>query len=148
MAYNPETQTLKSRPLHLTYEIPMAKISRFWEALAEGKVLAVRCKSCGRRMFPPQAVCDKCHSTDLEWFEVKGEGEIVAFTHIVVRPASFQAQPVYTPAIAEFKEEGVRIFGWIAPGTPKSKIKVGMKVRVKAHIDEDGRRTWFFEPVE
>ena len=71
MAYDPVSGTLKSRSITLSYEIPVSKIARFWEALGEGKVLATRCKRCGRRMFPPQAACDKCHSEDIEWFEVK-----------------------------------------------------------------------------
>ena len=147
MAYDPVSGTLKSRSLTLSYEIPVSKIARFWEALGEGKVLATRCKRCGRRMFPPQAACDRCHSEDIEWFEIKSTGRVVAFTHIVVRPASFQAYPVYTPAIAEFEEEGVRVFAWIAPGTPKRAIKVGMKVKIETRT-EDGRRTWVLVPAE
>jgi len=148
VAYDPSSGTLRSRTLSLTYEIPVSKIAKFWEALAEGKVLATACRKCGRRMFPPQAVCDRCQSEDVEWFEVKGVGEVMAFTHIVVRPASFQDEKVYTPAIAEFKEDGVRILAWIAPEVPKRRIKVGMKVRVEGRVLEDGRRTWVLVPAE
>jgi len=147
MAYDPASGVLRSRTLTLTYEIPVSKIARFWEALAEGKVLGTVCKKCGRKMFPPQAVCDKCLSTDIDWFEIKSVGEVVAFTHIVVRPASFQDQKVYTPAIAEFKEEGVRVLAWVAPEVPKRQIKIGMKVRVEPRI-EDNRRTWVLVPAE
>jgi len=147
MAYDPTTGTLKSRSLTLAYEIPVSKIARFWEALAKGKLLATRCRACGRKMFPPQAACDRCHSTDIEWFEVRGVGEVVAFTHIVVKPASFQEYPVYTPAVVEFKEDGVRVFGWMAPEVPKRKVKVGLKVRVEPR-EEGGRWTWVFVPVE
>jgi len=148
VAYDPRTGTIRSRILTLTYEIPVSKIAPFWEALEEGKVLAVKCKKCGRKMFPPQAACDRCYSTDLEWFEIRSVGEVVAFTHIVVRPASFQEYPGYTPAIAEFKEEGVRVLAWIAPGVPKRAVKVGMKVRVEGRVTEEGRRTWVLVPAE
>lgn len=107
-----EMPTLRSRPLNITYKIPISKTLKFWEGLKEGKIYATKCKKCGKLYFPPVADCSACFSSSLEWNELSGEGEIETFTHVIVKPASFSNEPPYTVAIARLKE-GVRALAWL-----------------------------------
>ncbi|RLG49748.1 MAG: hypothetical protein DRN96_09090 [Thermoproteota archaeon] len=138
--------TLKSRPLKLVFDIPISRIEKFWQGLKEGKVLATRCRKCGKMFFPPVADCSECYSQDMEWVELSGEGELETFTHILVRPASFQDEEPYTVAIARMKE-GVRVLAWIKDVEPTD-LKVGMKVKLKADTTLEGEPTYVFVPAE
>ena len=141
-----EMPTLRSRKLEIIYNIPISKTLKFWEGLKEGKIYTTRCKNCGKLYFPPVADCAECYSSDMEWIELSGEGEIETFTHIIVKPASFQDEPPYTVAIARLKE-GVRALAWLT-GAKKKDIKVGMKVRLMAKVTPEGRLTYEFKPIQ
>jgi uncharacterized OB-fold protein len=81
----------------------------------------------------------------LKWIELQGEGEIETFTHIVIRPQSFQSHPTYTVAVAKMKE-GVKVLAWLT-GTKLGNVKIGMKVRLIAKETDEGP-TYAFTPVE
>jgi len=85
-----EMPTLRSRPLNIIYNIPISKTLKFWEGIKEGKIYTTKCKKCGKLYFPPVGDCANCLSSDMEWVELSGEGEIETFTHVIVKPASFQ----------------------------------------------------------
>ncbi|MEM2794047.1 MAG: Zn-ribbon domain-containing OB-fold protein [Candidatus Methanomethylicia archaeon] len=137
--------TLKSRPMSLSYDIPISRIKQFWDGLKEGKVLATKCKNCGTLNFPPVADCPNCYSSDIEWIPISSEGEIETFTHVVVKPQSFQEYEPYTIAIAKLKD-GVRVLAWLT-GALIEDVKVGMKVKLKAKISQEGALTYEFTPI-
>mgnify|MGYP001626182789 FL=1 len=141
-----ELPTLRSRKLEISYNIPISKTKKFWDGLREGKIYGTKCRKCGRLYFPPVADCGECYSSDMDWVELSGEGEIITFTHIIVRPVSFQDQQPYTVAIAQLRE-GVKALAWLTDVKRKD-IKVGMKVRLVAKVMEDGRVTYEFKPAE
>ncbi|HDN02028.1 MAG TPA: Zn-ribbon domain-containing OB-fold protein [Candidatus Bathyarchaeota archaeon] len=140
-----EMPTLQSRPLNITYNIPINKTLKFWEGLKEGKVYAMKCKKCGKIYFPPSSDCPSCLASDMEWIELSGEGEIETFTHVIVRPASFQDERPYTVAIARMKE-GVRVLAWLV-GVKKKDIKVGLKVKLEAEVTPEGKVRYIFTPA-
>ncbi|QKR00225.1 Zn-ribbon domain-containing OB-fold protein [Metallosphaera tengchongensis] len=132
------------RELDLRYQIPVKKISKFFEGLRNGKILATKCGKCGSVYFPPQNDCPKCKVTDLEWMEIVGEGEIVTYTVISVKPPSFAHYPDYVVGIAKFKETNVT--AWI--DGPREKIKVGGKVRLEiVKREPEGYLTYKLVPV-
>jgi len=137
--------SLKSRPLNITYNIPISRTLRFWEGIREGKIYATKCKRCGKLHFPPVADCPNCFSSDMDWVELSGEGEVETFTHVVVRPASFTDEPPYTVAIARMRE-GVRVLAWLT-GVKKTEVRVGMRVRLEAKVTPEGRLTYEFKPI-
>ncbi len=140
-----EMPTIRSRKLEITYNIPISRTLKFWEGLKEGKIYASKCRKCGKLYFPPVADCGNCYSSDMDWVELSGEGEVEAFTHIIVRPVSFQEHPPYTVAIARLKE-GVKALAWIT-GVKKKDVRIGMKVKLVPRITEDGRLTYEFKPM-
>jgi uncharacterized OB-fold protein len=135
--------TLKSnRTLHITYNLPISKTSKFWEGLKEGKVFATKCEKCGKLHFPPVADCGECCSSSVEWVELEGEGEIETFTEVVVKPASFSKEPSYVVAIAKLRE-GVKVLAWLT-GVERENVKVGLKVRLVARANSEGRVAYGF----
>lgn len=137
--------TIYSRPLNLVFAIPISKTLKFWEGLKEGKIYTTKCKECGKLYFPPVADCAECVSSNVEWVELTSKGEIETFTHIMVKPTSFQRNRPYTVAIAKL-EEGVRVLAWLT-GAKFSEIKVGMKVKLQGKDTPDGA-TYEFVPIK
>lgn len=138
--------SIKSKKLELIFDIPIAKTQKFWEGLKEGKFCATKCKNCGAVYFPPAADCHNCLSSDMEWIEVAKEGEVTAFTHVIVRPKSFMDKPPYTVAIAQMKD-GVKILAWLKEAK-MTEVKVGMKVKLEPAIDDEGNPTYYFKPLK
>ena len=136
--------SIKSRAILLTQDIPISKNLKFWEGLKEGKVYATKCKQCGKLYFPPNVDCPDCLTAELEWVPLGSEAEIETFTHIVVRPTTFQQNKPYTVAIGKLKE-GVKVLAWLN-GFKLSEIKVGMKVKLVAKVSQEGNPTYEFVP--
>jgi hypothetical protein len=136
--------SIKSRAIMLTQDIPISKNLTFWEGLKEGKVYATKCKQCGKLYFPPNIDCPDCLTTELEWTPLSSEAEVETFTHIVVRPTTFQQNKPYTVAIGKLKE-GVKVLAWLT-GFRLSEIKVGMKVKLVAKVAQEGNPTYEFVP--
>jgi uncharacterized OB-fold protein len=95
-----------------------------------------------RQLLTAQA----CFASDMEWVELSSEATIETFTHVVVRPTTFQQEKPYTVAIGRLKE-GVRVLAWLT-GFKLSEVKVGMKAKLVAKLTPDGRPTYEFTRPE
>jgi uncharacterized OB-fold protein len=137
--------SLKSaRTLRITYNLPINRTATFWKGLAEGKIYASKCQKCGMLHFPPVADCGECGSSGVDWIELDGKGELVTFTKVFVKPASFSEEPPYIVAIARL-DEGVKALGWLT-GIKREDVKVGMRVKLVAKVFSDMRVTYEFTP--
>jgi uncharacterized OB-fold protein len=134
--------SIRSREIKIVQEIPISKNLKFYEGLKLGKVYATKCKVCGKLFFPPNVDCAECLSTGLEWVELSTEAEIETFTHVVVRPTTFQQNKPYTVAIGKLKE-GVKVLAWLT-GFKLSEVKVGMKAKLVAKVTAEGNPTYEF----
>jgi hypothetical protein len=136
---------IKSKATRIEFEIPISKTKRFWDGLKEGEIYSTRCRSCGGKFFPPVADCPDCRSSDMEWVKLEGRGIVEAFTHVVVKPSSFQGMEPYTIAIARL-EDGVKVLAWIREAGPTD-VEVGMKVRLVVGATLEGEASYWFVPV-
>jgi hypothetical protein len=136
--------SIKSREIKIVQEIPISKTVKFWEGLKEGKVYAAKCTKCGRLYFPPAADCPECLTSNMDWVELSNEAEIETFTHVVVRPTTFQQSKPYTVAIGKLAE-GVKVLAWLT-GFKLSQVNVGMKVKLMAKVTPEGNPTYEFVP--
>jgi len=134
--------TLRSREIKIVQEIPTSKTLKFYEGLKEGKVYATKCKDCEKVYFPPMVDCPECLTTGLDWVELSSDAEIETFTHVVVRPTTFQQYKPYTVAIGRLKE-GVKVLAWLT-GFKLSEVKVGMKAKLVAKATPEGNATYEF----
>ena len=105
--------------------------------LNEDKLMGCKCKGCGALYLPPRPICIECYSSDMEWVEMKGKGNLAAFTAIYVGPPSmvaegFNRKNPYCVGVVEF-EEGVKIDARIEGLDTKNPetIKVGMPLTAK-----------------
>jgi uncharacterized OB-fold protein len=138
---------LKSaRTLKITYNLPISKTSKFWKELENGKVYTTKCTKCGKLHFPPVADCSECHSSEMQWIKLDGEGELVTFTQVFVKPASFSDEPNYIVVVAKLKE-GVNALAWLT-GVKLEDIKTGMKVKLVAKVFSDKRVAYEFVAVK
>jgi len=134
--------TLRSREIKIVQEIPTSKTLKFYEGLKEGKVYATKCKDCEKVYFPPMVDCPECLTTGLDWIELSSDAEIETFTHVVIRPTTFQQYKPYTVAIGRLKE-GVKVLAWLT-GFKLSEVKVGMKAKLVAKATPEGNDTYEF----
>jgi uncharacterized OB-fold protein len=66
------------------------RIYTFYDNLRAGKFTTTKCKKCGHVAFPPQVICPKCWSEDLEWVELPQKAKVVAVTETLAgAPAGF-----------------------------------------------------------
>ncbi|MFP4475379.1 MAG: Zn-ribbon domain-containing OB-fold protein [Desulfatibacillaceae bacterium] len=73
----------------------------YQKALADGKLLGLRCKGCGECMVPPQAACSECGSRDLTVEEVEKSGTVQTFT--VIRVAAEGMEAPFVTAMVELE---------------------------------------------
>jgi hypothetical protein len=70
LVFDPKTQValwFDQRLLPLRFIISVEKIRKFFEGLAEGKILATKCKKTGKIYFPPQVDCPDAPDSEVEW---------------------------------------------------------------------------------
>jgi uncharacterized OB-fold protein len=123
--------------------------------LGEERLMGSKCKACDAQFVPPRPICIKCHSSDMEWLEMKGKGKLVAFTCITVAPPfmieqGYSRKNPYISGVVELDEGGrvdARIIG-LDPTKPEE-IEVGMPLKATyIHWGEsDPKETYLaFEP--
>ncbi len=104
------------------------KAAAFVDYLAQGKVMATKCRDCGAVMFPPKMDCPSCLTSNVEWLEVTGSGTLATFSIVTYGPSGFEEDAPYTLAVADFG--GFKMFGRMCKDIPPADLKVGMKVKV------------------
>ena len=106
----------------------------YYKALSERKLVASRCKSCGKLYFPARPMCPECHGKDMEAVELSGKGKLTAYSVIYIATtamiqAGFDRKNPYCAAIVQL-EEGPSICAQVvgADVTHPETIKIGSPV--------------------
>lgn len=123
-----------------------AKPVDFVTYLEQGKVMATRCKKCGTAYFPPKMDCPSCLQSEVEWFEVAGEGRLETYAVVNYGPTGFEDDAPYILALAEFGE-GLKIFGRLSKDIKEGDVKPGMGVKVVPAKLAGDRITFEFQKV-
>jgi uncharacterized OB-fold protein len=103
-------------------------IEQFYKFMQQNKLMAGKCRKCGKTHLPPRPLCDNCFSQDFEWVEVSGKGKLLTYTVIHIAPAQFQALAPYAVGIVQL-ENGLRLPGMIN-GIEKNKLAIGMSLTI------------------
>jgi uncharacterized OB-fold protein len=105
--------------------------------LSEDKLMGSRCQKCGSLFVPPRSICIKCHSSDMKWTEMKGRGNLAAFTCIAIGPPfmmreGFDRKHPYVSGVVDL-EEGARVVGRIegVDGTRPETIEIGIPLKLE-----------------
>ena len=54
-------------------------VKKFYDGVAEGKLLGRKCTECGAIEFPPHLGCNACGYHQTEWVELSGHGTLESF---------------------------------------------------------------------
>jgi len=101
-------------------------IEQFYKFLQQHKLMAGKCRRCGKIHLPPRPLCDNCFSGEFDWVSVLGKGKLLTYTVISVAPELFQALTPYAVGIVEL-ENGLKIPGMIQALT-QEQLKIGMEL--------------------
>jgi len=121
----------------------ISKINDFVDYLEQNKVMGTKCKSCGLTFFPPRADCYKCLSSNMEWFEVSGNGKLLSFSKLEYGPVGFEKDLPYTIAILDYGD--YKVFGRLATELKESDIKVGMELKTVVNSLPNGQLNYVFQ---
>ena len=121
------------------------KVNDFIDYLEEGKVMGSRCKECGLVFFPPRADCYKCFSSDMEWFEVTGNGKLMAYSKLKYAPVGFDEDLPYCIAVLDYGD--YKIFGRIASDIPEDEIKLGKEMKTAVNTLPNGQLNYVFQKI-
>ncbi len=116
----------------MEYKLPFKEYNK---ALMKGKLLGLKCGSCGNITVPPKMACQDCGGADLEITELKKEGEIVTFTLVNIAPEGRENEVPYIIVIVKL-DEGPWIMGNLIDIDPAKatmelinrRVKLGFRV--------------------
>lgn len=106
----------------------------WWEACAEHRLTAQRCKQCSYTQLPPAPCCQQCNSFDFELVELNGTGTLYTYTAVHQAVSPEQVLP-FIIAVVELDVSGtackntVRLMTNIVDAKPED-LQVGKKVQV------------------
>jgi uncharacterized OB-fold protein len=117
----------------------------FWEAARDHRLVAQRCRDCGRLRHPPRPMCPECHSIDLEIVELVGTGTVYSYA-ILHHPQ----HPAFSyPVVAALVDldEGIRVVSNLVGVEPRD-VRIGMPVKVTFEETADDMAVPVFESAE
>jgi len=131
------------RPPELPAPQPSDEARPFFDALRERRLVIQRCTACGALGHPPRAVCGVCRSTDFDWQEVSGDGEVHSYvvTHQAVHPALVGHTPLATVEVE--LSEGPHLYSNLLD-VPPEEVGIGLAVRVSFEDVGEGTVLPFF----
>lgn len=89
-------------------------VKRYYDGLAEKKLLATKCASCAKLTFPPTTACEHCGSFELEWVELGGHGKALYVSHGIAPPPNPRFAEIAPFAYGHVElDEGVFVQGMI-----------------------------------
>ena len=116
--------------------------SKFFEALKNKKILAIKCPKCGKVYVPPRRVCGPCFEEMTEFVEVGPQGSIGTFTILrfaFIDPETGEQKPV-PYGYGFIRLDGAdTMFQHYIDITEESSLKVG--ARVEAIFSDDPKGT-------
>lgn len=103
-------------------------IPKYWRRIPQYyRLVAYKCRKCGKIYFPPRAVCE-CGSREFDEYELPNRGKLIEFTVLRSVPIDFEKQRPLMFAIADFG--GVRVMGQLVDCTSPDKLSEGAEVEV------------------
>ncbi|XOV87780.1 MAG: Zn-ribbon domain-containing OB-fold protein [Pseudomonadota bacterium] len=103
----------------------------FWEGSRRHRLVLQNCNTCGRFQMPPEWLCHHCHSFDLTWKEVAGEGVIYSWmrVHHTSLPSIRDRVPYLVVVVELPAADKVKLVGNLL-GDPHCPVAIGASVEV------------------
>ena len=117
---------------------PSPETVGFWQGVAANELRIKHCRDCGRLWHPKRIVCTECGSSNLDWRQAAGTGEVYSFTVVHRAPTpAFAGSVPYSLGLVRL-DEGVHLFTRFF-GEPDT-LKIGARARVDFRVLELGQR--------
>ena len=116
----------------------------FWDAAADGRLVAQRCASCGRLRHPPRPMCPHCRSLATEVVELAGTGTVYSFA-ILHHPQNPAFEYPVLAALVDL-DEGIRLVSNLTD-VRKDEIRIGLRVEAHFVPTADGAQVPVFRPL-
>ncbi len=118
-------------PVTKPLPVPDQVSAPFWEAANRGVLAIQHCEACEYYIHPPEALCPRCQTPDLEFREVSGRARL--YTHTVVRDNVTQGfakdEPYVIGIIELFEQERLVLVANVVNVAPGD-VRIGMPLRV------------------
>jgi uncharacterized OB-fold protein len=121
----------------------------FWDAVADHRLIVQRCRSCGTWVWQPRPLCPRCHSSDLAWTPVSGDGRVASWTalHPPVLPVWADKLPFVILLVELDDAPGVRMIGQLVDDAGElvqtngeaEGLQMGAPVSLRWRVDEAGQ---------
>ena len=123
------TTTGPLAPDDITADSPFT-LPGFFDALAEGQLVAARCTECDTHMLPPRPACYGCGSRAVTLSEQPRTGEVVSYTSVNRPPSAFEDLAPITVAVVEL-DSSARLTGRVAASLEDVAIGDRVELRVR-----------------
>ena len=123
------TTTGPLAPDDITADSPFT-LPGFFDALAEGRLVAARCTECDTHMLPPRPACYGCGSRAVTLSEQPRTGEVVSYTSVNLPPSAFEDLAPITVAVVEL-DSSARLTGRVAASLEDVAIGDRVELRVR-----------------
>jgi hypothetical protein len=97
----------------------------FWDAAAQERLVAQRCRACGALRHPPRPMCGHCRSLEVEVVALSGRGSLYSYA-ILHHPQHPAFEYPVLAALVDL-DEGVRVVSNLTGVTP-AEIRIGMRL--------------------
>lgn len=115
------------------------RVAAFYAALRDGRLTTTRCRTDSLLLWPPRAVCPKCHTEALEWVDLPMTGRVYAFSAVLAgAPLGMERELPFVVGLVDLDGVPLRLFGRIV-GRAWEQCRVGMAVRAEPYSTDDGR---------
>lgn len=121
------TTTGPLAPDDITADSPFT-LPGFFDALADGQLVAARCTECDTRMLPPRPACYGCGSRAVAIEEQPRTGDVVSYTSVERPPSAFADLAPLTVAIVEL-DSSARLTGRVT--APLEDVAIGDRVELQ-----------------
>jgi uncharacterized OB-fold protein len=124
---NDSTTTGPLAPDDITADSPFT-LPGFFDALADGELLAAHCTECDTHLVPPRTACYDCGSRAVTIEEQPRTGEVLTYTSVNRPPSAFAELAPITVAIVEL-DSGARLTGRVE--APIEDVTIGDRVELR-----------------
>jgi uncharacterized OB-fold protein len=104
------------------------------------RLVAGRCRACGRHHFPRGGTCPYCSGADVEEALLSADGSLWAWTAVTAPPPGYRGEVPFGFGVVELPE-GVRVITRLVESDPAA-LQFGQPMRlslVPLHTDDEGR---------
>ena len=111
---------------------------RFIQTANNGKILANKCKNCGKIMLETMYYCSGCSKSDFEFVELPGIGTVVTHTIQAVAPEGFEDINSYAWVVFKLQDAPISASGFLPGIKTPADLPIGSTVKVKGFDAKHG----------